>query len=103
MNTSAVVATTKRILSRIGAACRRFPSQLFGNVSYRAPGWLSSFLRRWGQFEQKHSRLIGLSIIGLFLIACAAAWTWNWYQHLPKPRRVTVKVQPIQVTKLEKD
>jgi uncharacterized protein YfaS (alpha-2-macroglobulin family) len=42
-------------------------------------------------------------IISLFLICCAGAGTWNWYSHLPKPRRVSVRIAPIPITKLEKE
>src|ERR1700736_2156432 len=103
MNTNALVATLSQKLSQMAAACRRLPGHIFGNVSWRPPGWLSRTAGKWRQVERRHPRLIAPTIIGLFLISCAGAWTWNWYQHLPKPRRVSVKVQSIPVTKLEKE
>src|SRR3989440_1240711 len=42
-------------------------------------------------------------MVAIFAILCAGAWTWNWYSHLPKPHRVTVKITPVEVTKLEKE
>ena len=103
MNTSAIGATLKEKLSRTIAAVRQLPRQIFGNVSYRPPIWFSWISTRWQQVERARPRLVALTIIGLFLIACGSAWTWNWYQHLPKPKRVSVKVQPVEITKLEKE
>src|SRR5437868_8667659 len=103
MNTTAFAARAKQRLSTLGTACRQLPRQLFGNFSYRPPAWLARTIRRWQEIERAHKRLVGTSILALFLISCGGAWTWNWYQHLPKPRRVSAKVQPIEVTKLEKD
>ncbi len=42
-------------------------------------------------------------MIAILLISCAGAWTWNWYSHLPKPRKVSAKIVPLEVTKLEKE
>src|SRR2546421_5960724 len=42
-------------------------------------------------------------MVAIFAILCAGSWTWNWYSHLPKPHRVTVKITPVEVTKLEKE
>jgi uncharacterized protein YfaS (alpha-2-macroglobulin family) len=103
MNTRALGSTVRGKLGRLGAALRQAASQTFGNFSWRPPAWLSRTGDKWRQVERKYPRLIALTIIGVFLISCAAAWTWTWYSHLPKPRRVSVKVQPIEVTKLEKD
>ena len=103
MNTRALVATTKERLSQLGAASRRLLRSLLGNLSYRPPAWLGAIAAGWQRVENAHPRLIAPTIVGIFLVSCAGAWTWNWYQHLPKPRKVSAKVQPIQVTKLEKE
>jgi uncharacterized protein YfaS (alpha-2-macroglobulin family) len=103
MNTSALVAATKQKLSRIGTAFRQLPRQVLGNVSYRPPAWLLWIAQAWQRIERDHQRIVAPVIIIIFLICCAGGWTWHWYQHLPKPRRVTVKVQSIPVTKLEKE
>ena len=65
MNTSAILTRTKQTLSQLGTACRRFPRDIFGNISYQPPGWLASLLGRWRAFERKHSRLLGIALIGL--------------------------------------
>ncbi|HEY4284195.1 MAG TPA: MG2 domain-containing protein [Chthoniobacterales bacterium] len=103
MNTSALVATVKQKLFRVGTVFRQSLRQILGNLSYRPPGWLIWTANRWQQIERTHRRVVASALISVFLLACAGAWTWHWYQHLPKPRRVSVKVQPIPVTKLEKE
>lgn len=42
-------------------------------------------------------------MLAILLISCGGAWTWKWYSHLPKPRKVSAKIVPIEVTKLEKE
>src|SRR5579864_1127080 len=79
---------------------RRVPGQIFGNVSWQRPHWLNRIGDDWDRVERAHPRLIAPAILGIFLICCAGAWTWNWYSHLPKPRRVTARVEAIPVTKL---
>ncbi len=91
------------LLSKLGDACRRALGQVFGNVSWQPPEWFNRTGDRWNRVNQSHPHLIAPVIIALFLLCCGAAWTWNWYEHRPKPHRVTVKVQPIELTKLEKD
>ncbi len=39
----------------------------------------------------------------ILLVSCAGVWTWNWYSHLPKPKKVLANIVPIEVTKLEKE
>jgi len=82
---------------------RRIPGQIFGDISWRPPLWLSRCGENWSRLEHAYPRLIAPAIITIFLISCAGAWSWNWYSHLPKPRRVSVKIAPVEVSKLEKD
>src|SRR5205085_4713547 len=93
MNTSAIGAIIKQRVSTLRTAFRQLPRELFGNVSYRPPLWLSWTAEKSQQAEVAHSRVVVSTIIGLFLLSCAGGWTWNWYQHLPRPKRVTAKVQ----------
>ncbi len=90
-------------MSRIAGVLRRFAELLCGNISWRPPGWVTRTSDRWGRLELNHPRLILSAAIGFILISCAGAWTWNWYSHLPKPKRVSAKIAPIEVTKLEKE
>src|SRR5207249_5947381 len=53
--------------------------------------------------QHAYQRLIAPTLIAIFLVLCAGAWTWNWYKHLPKPRKVSVKIIPVEVTKLQKE
>src|SRR6476661_9372759 len=82
---------------------RRFVDLIFGNISWRPPGWLSRTAAGWGRFQRAHPRLILSAMIAIFVISCGGAWTWNWYSHLPKPRKVSAKIVPIEVTKLDKE
>jgi alpha-2-macroglobulin len=102
MDINALGATLKKGLFRTLAGGSQLPRLIFGNFSWRPPFWLARSAAGWNRIQHKHPRLIATAIIGLFLVAGAGVWTWNWYDHLPKPRRVTVKVQPIELTKLEK-
>src|SRR4030095_9751818 len=90
-------------LTAAGAFLRRTPGQIFGNVSWQPPGWLSRIGERWRRLESAYPRRIAPVVLAIFAVACAGAWTWNWYSHLPKPHRVTVKITAPEVTKLEKD
>jgi uncharacterized protein YfaS (alpha-2-macroglobulin family) len=103
MKMPAFLSKLIKAVSNGAAICRRIPSQIFGNVSWRPPGWVNRISDGWTRLNRRHPRLIAPAIIGIFLLSCGVAWTLNWYQHQPKPRRVTVRVQAIEVTKLEKD
>jgi hypothetical protein len=76
---------------------------VFGNVSWRPPHWWSRGRDAWDRLERAYPRAIAPVIIALFALFCAAAWTSHWYEHRPQPRRVSVKIAPIEVTKLEKE
>lgn len=103
MKTPALLSKSVQIVSRFAAKASDIPRQIFGNVSWQPPHWLSRTKNNWTRLERTYPRLIAPAIIAIFLILCAGAWTWNWYSHLPKPRRVSVKIVPIEVTKLEKE
>lgn len=83
--------------------CRRLPGVVLGQFSWRPPRWISPLVDRWHRLENSYPRAVPAGAVGLFLLSCAAGWTWHWYSHLPQPRRVTVKIEPIEVTKLQKD
>lgn len=103
MKSPAFLSEIATSASRLARFCRRIPEQVLGNLSWKPPGWLKQSGEAWTRLERAYPRLIAPAIIGLFAISCAAAWTWNWYSHLPQPRRVTARVEAIPVTKLEKD
>ena len=42
-------------------------------------------------------------MLAILLISCAGVWTWKWYSHLPNPKKVSAKIVPIELTKLEKE
>ncbi|HEY3659729.1 MAG TPA: alpha-2-macroglobulin [Candidatus Udaeobacter sp.] len=103
MNTPQFLSNLNEITSRIARALRRFAGLIFGNISWRPPGWLSRSIAGCGSFGRAHPRLIASGLIAILLISCGGAWTWKWYSHLPKPRKVSAKIVPIEVTKLEKE
>src|SRR5439155_24919 len=89
--------------SRIARALRRFVELIFGNISWRPPGWLSRSFDGCSRFGRAHPRLIASGLIAILLISCGGAWSWKWYSHLPRLRKVSAKIVPIEVTKLEKE
>jgi alpha-2-macroglobulin len=103
MKTPAPLSKAIEGLTAAGAFLRRTPEQIFGNVSWQPPGWASRSHERWARLESAYPRRIAPVVLAIFAVACAGAWTWNWYSHLPKPHRVTVKITAPEVTKLEKD
>jgi alpha-2-macroglobulin len=103
MKTPAPFLKFTRGVSQLAAIFRKIAEQVFGDISWQPPRWLSRTRETWSRIEAAHPRLIALTIIASFLISCAGVWTWNWYSHLPKPKRVSVTIVPVEVTKLEKD
>ncbi|HYS96300.1 MAG TPA: alpha-2-macroglobulin [Chthoniobacterales bacterium] len=103
MKTPAPLSNAIKWVASAAGRARRFPEQIFGDISWRPPRWLSRCGENWSRLEHAYPRQIAPAIVTIFLVSCAGAWTWNWYSHLPKPRRVSVKIAPIEVTKLEKD
>ena len=103
MNTPELPSKLNKYTSRIARALRRFVELIFGNISWRPPGWLSRSLDGCSRFGRAHPRLIASGMIAILLISFGGAWTWKWYSHLPKPRKVSAKIVPVEVTKLEKD
>lgn len=79
------------------------PSPVFGHLSWQPPAWLNRIAKACRRLWSAHPRLVVVGTIAFLLISVAAACTWNWYSHLPKPRYVSVNVLPIPVTPLEKE
>src|SRR5438874_5562262 len=103
MKTPAPLSKAFALLAVTAAFLRRIPERIFGNISWRPPRWLSRIGENWRRLERAYPRAIVPAILAIFAILCAGTWTWNWYSHLPKPHRVTAKITPVEVTKLEKD
>ncbi|MDB6147312.1 MAG: uncharacterized protein JWO45_976 [Spartobacteria bacterium] len=107
MKMPAFLSRLLELLSLWAGTCRAIPprvgSFIFGKVSWQPPRWLSAIARAWHNVRRAHPRLVAPAIVGIFLLSCSVAWTWNWYEHRPKPHRLSVKIAPIEVTKLEKD
>src|SRR5258707_3510674 len=103
MNTPELLSKLNKSISRIARALRRFVELTFGNISWRPPAWLSRSVGECSRFGRAHPRLIASGMVAILLISCGGAWTWKWYSHLPKPRKISAKIVPIEVTKLEKE
>jgi alpha-2-macroglobulin len=103
MKTPAPLSNAIKWLANNAGLARRISEQVFGDISWRPPRWLSRAGENWGRLQRAHPRLIAPAILTILLISCAGAWSWNWYSHLPKPRRVSVKIAAVEVTKLEKE
>ena len=103
MNTPQFLSELHKSISKIAQALRRFIELIFGNISWRPPGWLRRSVAASNRFGRTHPRLVASGVLAILLISCGGAWTWKWYSHLPKPKRVSAKIVPIEVTKLEKE
>ena len=103
MKTPAPLSTAMKWLASAAVFFRRIRGQIFGNISWDPPRWFSQIRERWSYLERTYPRFMGITVVTIFAALCLAAWIWNWHSHLPKPHRVTVKIPPVGVTKLEKD
>jgi alpha-2-macroglobulin len=102
MNTPQLLSKLNKSTSQITRALRLFVELIFGNISWRPPGWLSRSVAACNRLVRAHPRLVASGVLTILLLSCGGAWTWKWYSHLPKPRKVSAKIVPIEVTKLEK-
>ena len=71
---------------------------VFGQLSYRPPGWLQRSFARVVLYRRGHPILAAVIVLLAFLIASGSVWTWRWYQRQPKPHMVHAEVAPIPVT-----
>ena len=107
MNTSALITRLLHLVTRpfvlLLGFLKKVALAVFGRVQWSPPRWLSQSRAAFSGFKRAHPLITGSAIIAVLLLSCGAAWTWHWYQHRPKLRYVTVKIEAIPVTKLEKD
>ena len=78
---------------------KRSLALLVGNLIWTAPPWLV----RGGAAIRTHRRISAALVLLALLAVAGGWWSWNWYQRQPKPYRVTVLVDPVPITALEKD
>jgi uncharacterized protein YfaS (alpha-2-macroglobulin family) len=90
-------------MKKILSFCRQLPGQIFGSLSWRPPSWIDRIALAWCRATGRHPRLVASAVIAIFLTLCGAVWMLHWYQNRPKPRYVRVTIEPISVTKLEKE
>src|SRR4029077_11716406 len=106
MNTSALITRSLQLAARpfvlFLGFLKKVALALFGRVQWSPPSWLSQSRAAFSGFKRAHPLITASGIVARLLLSCGAAWTLHWYQHRPKPRYVSVKIEPIPVTKLEK-
>jgi alpha-2-macroglobulin len=93
----------RRTCTALAQTVRNMGLSLFGRLSWNPPPWLSKIIQAARDFHRAWPRLTTSLVIGVLFLSGGGAWSWHWYQQRPKPHRVTVKVAPIPVTKLDKE
>ena len=69
MNTPELLPKLNKSISRIARALRGFAELIFGNISWRPPGWLSRSVAGCSRFGRAHPRLIASGVIAILLIS----------------------------------
>jgi len=107
MNTSALITRSLQLAARPFVLLLRFLKKIFvavfGRFQWSPPRWLSRSGAAFSSFNRVHPIITASGIVAIVLLACGAAWTLHWYQHRPKPRFVSVMIEAVPVTKLEKE
>src|SRR6184192_4446301 len=107
MNTCTLITRALQLAARpfllLFAFLKKVALAVFGRLQWSPPRWLSQSRARLSGFSRAHPRITASGFIAIVLLACGTAWTWHWYQHRPKPRYVSVIIEAVPVTKLEKD
>src|SRR2546430_11673394 len=107
MNTSALITRLLHLAARpfvlLLGFLKKVALAVFGRVQWSPPRWLSKGRAVFSRFNRAHPLIAASGILAILLLFCGGAWAWHWDQHRPKPRYVSVKIEPIPVTKLEKD
>src|SRR6266480_5656378 len=107
MNTSTLITRALRLAARpfllLFNFFKRVALAVFGRLQWSPPHWFSKSSAAFSGFNRTHPLITVSGIVAIFVLACGTAWTWHWYQHRPKPRYVSVIIEAVPVTKLEKD
>src|SRR5438552_1171785 len=107
MNTTTFLTRLLQLAARpfllVFRLLRRIAVAIFGRLQWSPPRWLSRSGTAFSNFNRAHPFITASGFIAIVLLACGMAWTWIWYQHRPKPRYVSVIIEAVPVTKLEKD
>src|ERR1700682_639751 len=75
----------RSVLASIYRRLVHFSQALFGDVIWQPPGW--AMVLRAGAIRHPIGSIV--SILGLIALLAAGCWSWNWYEHNPKPRTVS--------------
>ncbi len=97
---------TRRLKSIVTAAVTgfcRLPTHLFGRVSWTPPPWWPRVGGAAAGSVRRHPNIAG-AVVLFAIIAGVGGWrAWDWHQRQPQPRKVAFRIDPIPVTKLEKE
>ncbi|MGZ5020261.1 MAG: hypothetical protein ACXWAV_07520, partial [Chthoniobacterales bacterium] len=69
MNTPELLTKLNKSTARVARALRRFVELIFGNISWRPPGWLSRSVDGGSRFGRAHPGLITSGLIAILLIS----------------------------------
>ncbi len=107
MNTSTLLTRSLQLAARpfllLFKFLKKIAVAIFGRLQWSPPRWLSQSGAAFSKFNRAHPLITASGIIAIVLLAYGTAWTLHWYQHRPKPRYVSVIIEAVPVTKLEKD
>jgi uncharacterized protein YfaS (alpha-2-macroglobulin family) len=107
MSTKALITRSLQLAARpfvfLLAFLKKVALAVFGRLQWSPPRWLSQSRVAFSRFNHAHPLITASGIIAILLFSGGAAWTLRWYQHRPKPRYVSVMVERIPVTKLDKE
>ena len=76
-----------------------FFASCFGKIKWNSPPWLAS-TRRTAATKPKLFWGLTLLVLAMFV---AGVFTWNWYEHLPKPQLVTAVITAPKITPVSED
>src|SRR5215510_6533069 len=107
MNTRALITRSFQLAVRplvlLWTFLKKVALAVFGRLQWSPPQWLTRTRAAFSNFRHAHPLITASGILAIVLLACGTAWTWRWYQHRPKPRYVSVMIEQVPVTKLQKE
>ena len=107
MNTTPLITRSLRLAGRpfviLWTFLKKVALAVFGRVQWSPPHWLTRSSAAFSKLSRAHPVITASGIIAILLLSGGTAWTLRWYQHRPKPRYVSVMIEQVPETKLEKE
>ncbi len=95
-----------RVLHGLLAPLKWVLTALFGQINWKVPGWLGwlsdKTLQVHARADANQTRAQTIGIALAVLVAAAGGGKW-WYDHLPKPREISLKVTDPILTRYPED